>query len=250
MNEVARIRLDQLLVERHGYESRSRARDAVLRGCVSLEGRVLTKPGQLLPRDSEIAIEDAAGRLVSRAALKLIHALEKCKVPVAGKSALDLGASTGGFTQVLLERGAAKVFAIDVGHGQLHPRLRADKRVTTFENLNVRDLTPSHLDGEAPEIVVSDLSFISLLLALPPTLELSAPGAVGIFLVKPQFEAGKEHVGRGGIVRDETVIKVTVDRVRTWLDGQSGWTVADLFPSPILGSDGNREFLMIGHKEP
>lgn len=248
MEHPKKLRLDQLLVERHGYESRSRARDAILRGCVSLKGRELSKPSQSTIVTADLQIVDDAGRYVSRAALKLVHALDSSGVEVTDKTALDLGASTGGFTQVLIERGAAKVFAIDVGHGQFHASLEGNSKICKIENLNVRDLTPLHLDNITPDLLVSDLSFISLKLGLPPALTLAKKGAVGIFLVKPQFEVGKDHIGSGGIVRDEALIDQTVVDISNWLEQQKPWSVIDIFPSPILGGDGNKEFLMIAKK--
>ena len=154
------MRLDQLMVDRFGYESRSRARDAVLRGCVFLEGKQLLKPGQTVPANCDLIIDDEADRFVSRAALKLAKALETQAINLKGAVALDLGASTGGFVQVLLERGAKKVFAVDVGSGQLHASLRERNDVINIENCNVRDLRANDLDNEKPDIVTSDLSFI------------------------------------------------------------------------------------------
>mgnify|MGYP000374413348 CR=1 FL=1 len=248
METQKKSRLDQLLAEHYGYESRARARDAILRGCIRLDGRVATKPSQNANLNSTIEISDDALRYVSRAALKLVHALKIEPLALAGKTALDLGASTGGFTQVLLEQGIAKVFAIDVGSDQLHPSLQNDARIINIENLNARHLQRSDLNDERPDIVVSDLSFISLKLALPPALELAAPGADGIFLIKPQFEVGKKGLGSGGIVRDEGLIKKTVQDLHDWLNQQSGWQVLQIAPSPIEGGDGNKEFLMIARK--
>ncbi len=243
-----KLRLDQLLVERHSYESRSRARDAILRGCISSAGTILSKPGQTFPLDTPIEIADAAEKYVSRAALKLIHGLEISGINPALKTALDLGASTGGFTQVLLERGVEKVFAVDVGSGQMHPSVANHPKVTNIENLNARELAPVHLDFEKPQILVSDLSFISLKLALPPALGLAARGADGIFLIKPQFEVGKAGLASGGIVRDEALIARTVDDLSNWIESQENWTVVTICPSPIIGGDGNKEFLMIAKK--
>ena len=249
MEPATKSRLDQLLVDRHGYETRSRARDAVLRGCVLVDGKEALKPGQTVSSSSIITIEDSAARYVSRAALKLLDALETSGIAVSGKVALDLGASTGGFSQVLLEKGASRVFAIDVGSGQLHPSLGSNPSLISIENLNVRDLTLQHLDQTRPEILVSDLSFISLKLALPPALALAAPGARGLFLIKPQFEVGKKGIGSGGIVRDQDLIETVVRDLGDWLNQQPGWTLDTISPSPITGGDGNREFLMTGHKD-
>ena len=249
MEPAAKSRLDQLLVDHHGYETRSRARDAVLRGCVLVDGKPALKPGQTVSSSSIITIEDSAARYVSRAALKLLDALEISSINVSGKVALDLGASTGGFSQVLLEKGASQVFAIDVGSGQLHPSLTGHPSLVSIENLNVRDLTLEHLDHTRPAIVVSDLSFISLKLALPPALALAAEGAKGLFLIKPQFEVGKKGLGSGGIVRDQDLIETVVRDLGDWLNQQPGWSLDTISASPITGGDGNREFLMIGHKD-
>jgi len=248
MSDTDKMRLDQLMVEQYGYQSRSRARDAVLRGCVKIGGSPIRKPGQLVVPTTQIAIEDDAGDYVSRAALKLAAALDCHSIPVSGKTALDLGASTGGFCQVLLERGANTIFAVDVGSGQLHKSLADDPRLVNLENLNARYLKAGHLDGITPDIVTSDLSFISLKLALPASLEIAANGAWGVFLVKPQFEVGREGIGSGGIVRDEALVKETIDDLMVWLNAQPGWRVIETLPSPIAGGDGNREFLMIARK--
>ncbi len=245
----SKLRLDQLLVERHGYETRSRARDAVLRGCIFIDGKLAIKPGHTLSVDANIQIKDDAAKYVSRAALKLLHALKVSEFDVRGKTALDLGASTGGFSQVLLESGARHVFALDVGSSQLHPSLISHPVLTNIENLNARDLTLDHLDGNKPEIIVSDVSFISLKLALPPALALAADGAKGLFLIKPQFEVGKDGLGSGGIVRNQALIDAAVDDLGVWLENQPHWHLHSIVPSPIVGGDGNHEFLMIGYKE-
>lgn len=236
-------RLDQHLVARGLFDSRARARDAVLRGTVRVDGQVVTKPAHKITGRPQIAVDDPAAAYVSRAALKLKAGLARFATPVAGRVALDLGASTGGFTQVLLEAGARRVHAIDVGHDQLHPDLAGDPRVIRRDGLNARALTAADLHDEAPEIVVSDLSFISLRLALPPALALAARGAGGIFLVKPQFEAGREAVGKGGIVDPELGAEVARD-IAGWLAAMPGWRVLGLEPSPITGGDGNREWLL------
>jgi 23S rRNA (cytidine1920-2'-O)/16S rRNA (cytidine1409-2'-O)-methyltransferase len=240
----SRLRLDELLVTRGYYQSRSRARDAVARGVVRVAGLPVTKPGTSVGGDAEIAVEDPAARYVARSALKLIAGLEAFGVDPVGGVALDIGASTGGFTQVLLERGAKKIFAIDVGHGQLDPTLSSDHRVILREGLNARDLTLAEMDGEGPDLVVCDVSFISLKLALPPALALAAPGAKGVFLVKPQFEAGREAIGKGGLLKDPNVGPAIAGAMAQWLETVPGWRVLGLHPSPIEGGDGNREFLL------
>ncbi len=244
-----KLRLDELLVARGLFASRSRARDAILRGTVSVAGAVVTKPGLGVPADSAIAVDDPAQDYVSRAALKLVHALDAFDLDVTGATALDIGASTGGFTQVLLDRGASRVFAIDVGHGQLDAALASDPRVTAIERLNARDLSAAHLDGIAPDFLVSDVSFISLKLALPPALALAASGARGVFLVKPQFEAGREAIGKGGLLRRPEDAEAVANDLRAWLDAMPGWRATGLAPSPIEGGDGNREYLMSGAKD-
>ena len=240
-------RLDALLVERGLYATRSRARDAILRGAVSVAGRVATKPGAMVDSTAAVSVADVASAYVSRAALKLLHALDHFSLSPQGLHALDLGASTGGFTQVLLERGARHVTAIDVGHGQLDPRLADDPHVTLVEGLNARDLTRAHL-AHAPEIVVADLSFISLKVALPPALALAAPGARLVALVKPHFEAGREALDGTGVVRDERVAEAAAREIARWLGADMGWKVAGLTKSPIAGGSGNREFLLLALK--
>ncbi|QKV18901.1 TlyA family RNA methyltransferase [Oricola thermophila] len=242
-----RVRLDQLLVETGAFASRSRARDAILRGTVRVGGARAEKPGQMVPRDAEIDLDDPARAYVSRAALKLKAALGHFDLSPEGRIALDVGASTGGFTQVLLEQGAAHVFAVDVGHGQMAERLAADRRVTNIEGLNARDLAPALLGDARPRFVVSDVSFISLKLALPPALALAAPGAEAVLLVKPQFEVGRERIGKGGLVAQADAERCAGD-LADWFAGQPGWSVLGLCPSPIAGGDGNTEYLLAGRK--
>lgn len=237
-----RSRLDEELVRRGLYPSRARARDAVLRGTVSINGVLAHKPAQGAGPGDKISLADAARHYVSRAALKLLHGLDHFRLSPAGLNALDVGASTGGFTQVLLERDAIHVTALDVGHGQLADELRDDARVTVLEGLNARDLEPSHLP-HVPQFIVSDVSFISLKLALPPALSLAVPGAHLVALVKPQFEAGRDNLGSGGIVRDEAVQAAVCDDIAAWL-GEVGWPVIGVTPSPVHGGDGNAEFLI------
>lgn len=241
-------RLDLALVARGLADSRSRARNLVLRGRVTVDGRPATKPSATVAASATLALTADAAGYVSRAAEKLVAGLAAFGFDPAGRLALDLGASTGGFTEVLLARGARAVVAVDVGHGQLHPRIAADPRVTAIEGLNARALTADDVrEGgvpAAPEAIVADLSFISLKLALPPALGLAAPGAWGVFLVKPQFEVGRDGVGKGGIVRDPALAEAAAQDLAAWLGGQPGWRVAGLVPSPLEGGDGNREFLL------
>lgn len=238
-----RRRLDLLVVERGLADSRARARDAIRRGGVSVGGIVTSKPGVLVDADAEIAVDDPAGAYVSRAALKLVAGLDRFDFDPAGRVALDIGASTGGFTDVLCQRGAARVYAFDVGRDQLHPRIAADRRVVCREGFNIRDLDAGDIP-EAVDAIVCDVSFISLKLAADAALQLAVPGAWGVFLVKPQFEVGRGRIGKGGIVRDRQAAEAAVDDVVQWFDGRHGWRVAATCVSPIEGGDGNREVLL------
>lgn len=244
------LRLDEALVARGLLASRSRARDAILRGCVKLDGQIASKPGLKASPDSQIVLDDPAGSYVARSALKLVAGLDAFGFDVRGRSALDLGASTGGFTEVLLQRGAAHVIALDVGRGQLHPKIAGDPRVTAIERTNARDLTRQQLAGHPIEVLVCDVSFISLTIALPAALSLAESGAIALFLVKPQFEAGREAIGKGGLLRDPEMAETVANQIRNWLDGMAGWQTLGLVPSPIEGGDGNREFLLGARKDP
>lgn len=241
-------RLDEWLVSAGHYPTRARARDAIKRGCITMSGSASVKPSRSVVDPSAVEINDAAKRLVSRAALKLEYALEHTGWTPANLVALDIGASTGGFCQVLLNNGAKHVFGVDVGHDQMDERIKNDRRVTNIEGLNARSLTIDDLNGVAPEFITSDVSFISLKLALPPALEIAATGAKGIFLIKPQFEVGRELLGKGGIVRDPAIAKNCAEELLTWLNTVDGWRVTHLLSSPVTGGDGNTEFLMAGEK--
>lgn len=243
------MRLDELLVARNLFASRSRARDAVARGAVSVGGLVVKKPGLSVLADVAVTVDDPAQAYVSRAALKLISGLDHFGFDPAGTTALDVGASTGGFSQVLLERGAAHVVAIDVGHGQMHPTLRGDPRVSCLEGLNARNLTLEDLEGRSPEFIVSDVSFISLRLALPNALELAVAGAKGVFLVKPQFEAGREAIGKGGLLKNPQDGPRMAEELAAWLDTVPGWRSLGTCLSPLEGGDGNQEYLLGGVKD-
>ncbi|TGQ35710.1 MULTISPECIES: TlyA family RNA methyltransferase [unclassified Mesorhizobium] len=249
MPASARQRLDELLVQRGLFASRSRARDAIERGTVTVDGNLARKPGQSVSPDCLITIDDPARGYVSRAALKLIAGLDHFGLDPAGSEALDIGASTGGFTQVLLERGAAHVTAIDVGHGQMHPDIAGDPRVTVIEGLNARDLSARDIGRRTPDFIVSDVSFISLRLALPPALAIARSGARAVLLVKPQFEAGREAIGKGGLLKDPYDAARIAGLLQDWLDGIPGWRTLGLHLSPIEGGDGNREFLLAGIKD-
>jgi 23S rRNA (cytidine1920-2'-O)/16S rRNA (cytidine1409-2'-O)-methyltransferase len=239
-----RRRLDELLVERGLADTRGRAQALILAGKVfDGKGQRLDKPGLGVAADRAIELRGQDHPWVSRGGLKLVHGLDVFAVDVHGKICLDVGASTGGFTDVLLACGAAKVYAVDVGHGQLDWRLRQDARVVVLERLNVRALDRRHVP-EPVDLVVCDVSFISLTLALPAALALTAPGARLAALIKPQFEAGREQVGKGGIVRDELVHQAVCEKIAAWLAAQPGWQVLGLTTSPISGADGNIEFLI------
>lgn len=240
---AGRERADRLLVDLGLADSRARARALILDGKVRVDGRPVAKPGQMLARAAHVELTEPDHPWVSRGGLKLQAALEQFQIDPAGKVALDLGASTGGFTDVLLARGAARIYAVDVGHGQLHPRLAADPRVIALEGINARTLDRA-LIPEPSGLVVCDVSFIGLRTALPAALALAAPGAALVALVKPQFEAGPESVGKGGVVRDEAVRRRTVETIVEWLEGEMGWAVAGVTDSPVAGSDGNREYLL------
>ena len=245
---VETIRLDQLLLNAGLVASRSRARDAISRGTVRVNGRVVTKPSSTFPASAVIEIDDPAQAYVSRAALKLKAALDEFGLDPAGLDCLDIGASTGGFTDILLERGAAHVIAVDVGHDQLHPRLREDERITNYEGLKARVLDEDHLEDREIGVVVSDVSFISLKLALPPALEMAQPGAFCVLLVKPQFEAGREAISKAGLLKDPESAPAVAAELERWLVEDMGWQSLGLVPSPITGGDGNVEFLLGGRK--
>jgi len=244
---VTKTRLDQLLVDRGLAESRAHAQAMVLAGEVFTGERRLDKPGQPVAPDLAVEIRRRTGAWVSRGALKLIGALDHFALDPTGAVALDIGASTGGFTEVLLARGAVRVYAVDVGHGQLHARLRADPRVVVLERTNARHLTRDQVT-EPVDLVVSDASFISLTLVLPPALALARAGARLVALIKPQFEAGRSEVAKGGVVRDPSVHEAVCGRIRAWLNEEMGWAVDGIAPSPITGPKGNREFLLVARK--
>ena len=241
------MRLDQLLVARGLAETRAKARAAIEAGGVTVGGETAQRPAQKVAEDADVTYAEAH-RFVGRGALKLDHVLTLWPVPVEGRVCLDLGASTGGFTEVLLERGATHVFAVDVGFGQLHPRLADDPRVTNLERTDARDLTPA-LIAQPPELIVCDASFIGLAKLLPAPLALAAPGADLVTLVKPQFEMdSRADVGRRGVVRDEEARQAALDRVVAWLTDQ-GWAVQATADSPIQGGDGNHEYLLWARRE-
>lgn len=238
---MGRKRADVVLVERGLFDSRAKARAAIEAGGVVVDGRTLAKASELV--DEAAAIEAVAAHpYVGRGALKLSHALGLWPVLVEGRTVLDVGASTGGFTEVSLERGAARVYAVDVGRGQLHPKLAGDPRVVGLEGVDARNLTAAMIPV-APDLIVTDVSFIGLAKVLPAALRLATFGADLIALVKPQFEVGPENVGKGGLVKDEALRIRALDDVIEFLRG-SGWIVRATADSPITGGDGNHEYLL------
>ena len=243
MAKAKRERADRLLVARDLAESRARAQALILAGVVfSGEARV-DKAGQTLAEDAPLEVRGRDHPWVSRGGLKLAHGLDRFAIDPLGLACLDIGASTGGFTDVLLDRGAARVTAVDVGHGQLAWKLRNDPRVTVLERTNARYLTTAEVP-EPVELIVCDASFIGLETLLPAPLALAAAGARLIALIKPQFEVGKGQVGKGGVVRDPQLHAQVCARIEAWLGAREGWRVLGLTESPILGPEGNKEFLI------
>lgn len=239
---MRKVRLDQLLVTRGLTESRAKAKAAVEAGGVTVDGAPAKSASQSVSDDAEIGYS-AAHRWVGRGALKLERALDLWPVAVEGRVVLDVGASTGGFTEVCLDRGAARVFAVDVGFGQMHPKVAADSRVINLERTDARDLTTAIIT-EAPSLIVCDVSFIGLSKVLLTALDLATPDADLITLVKPQFEgAGPQDAGKKGVVKDPEAHAAAVEGVRAWLESV-GWKVQETAESPITGGDGNVEFLM------
>lgn len=237
------MRADQWLVDRGYYGTRARAADAIRRGCVTVHGTAVKKPGQTIPENAEVEVSDTAQPYVSRSAIKLVAGLDAFNVEVNGRDCLDVGASTGGFTQVLLERGASRVCAVDVGHNQLHPTLATDGRVTSLEGINARTLKLSDLPFQ-PTLIVADVSFVSLTLIVPSIVPIAPKGADVILLFKPQFEVGREHIGKGGLVLDDALAIEAKQRFIAMLEADCGWTVAGSVQSPIKGGDGNQEYLI------
>ena len=236
-------RLDKLLTDRGLADSTSHAQALIMAGTVFSGERRLDKPRMAVAADSPLEVRGKAHPWVSRGGTKLAHGLDHFAIDPRGLTALDIGASTGGFTDVLLSRGAERVYAVDVGRGQLAWKLRQDPRVVVLEGVNARHLDRGQVP-EAPGLVVCDASFIGLATVLPAALALAAPEARLIALIKPQFEAAREDVGKGGVVRDAGVHKAVCERVRDWLDGLAGWSVLGIEESPITGPEGNVEYLI------
>ena len=245
---MAKQRADQMLVDRGLVESRSRAQALILAGLVFVGDRRVEKAGQQLPEDASLDVRGRDHPWVSRGGLKLDHALAHFGWDVAGLVAMDVGSSTGGFTDVLLQRGAARVYAIDSGTNQLAWKLRQDARVIVHEQTSARILTADHVP-EPIDLFVCDASFISLAKVLERPLSFAAPIARLVALIKPQFEAGREEVGKGGVVRDPAVHSRVCEEVRGWVEN-SGWIVEGIVESPITGPEGNVEFLIAAHRPP
>lgn len=243
---MGKKRLDQIIVDRGLAESRSRAQALVMAGLVFSGDRKLEKPGQQLPEDAPVDVRGRDHPWVSRGGIKLAHAIDAFGLDPAGATAMDIGSSTGGFTDVLLQKGAGRVFAVDSGTNQLAWKLRQDPRVVVLEQTSARVLTAQQIDAPC-DWVVCDASFIGLAKVLERPLELAAPDCRLVALIKPQFEVGREEVGKGGVVRDPALHQRVCDEVRLWLEG-SGWAVDGVVPSPITGPEGNVEFLVVARR--
>jgi 23S rRNA (cytidine1920-2'-O)/16S rRNA (cytidine1409-2'-O)-methyltransferase len=240
---MAKARADKLLVERGLVETRAKAQALIMAGKVFSGERRIAKAGDLVADDALLELKGQGHPWVSRGGLKLAHAVLHFALDPKGAVAIDVGASTGGFTDVLLAHGAAKVYAVDVGHGQLAWKLRNDPRVVVLERTNARHLSAKEIP-EAVDWVLCDASFIGLETVLPAALSLTKPNAVAIALIKPQFEVGPARVGKGGVVRDPVLHHEVCDRIRAWFERQPGWSVLGIVESPILGPEGNKEFLV------
>ncbi|MHA6719895.1 TlyA family RNA methyltransferase [Sphingomonas sp. RS6] len=243
---MAKLRADQLLVERGLAESRTRAQALIMAGLVFVGERKVDKPGQSVAEDAAMIVRGRDHPWVSRGGIKLAHALDHFEWDIAGAVAIDVGSSTGGFTDVMLSRGAARVYAVDSGTNQLAWKLRQDPRVIVHEQTSARVLTAAHIP-EPVDLIVCDASFIGLAKVLDVPLGFAALGARLAALIKPQFEAGRDEVGKGGVVRDPAVHARVCDEVAAWLAGR-GWTVLGITPSPITGPEGNVEFLIAGQR--
>lgn len=244
---MAKERVDKLLVDRGLVETRAKAQALILAGLVYSETKRIAKAGDQISVDAPLVLKGQDHPWVSRGGLKLAKGIEHFALPVAGRIAADIGASTGGFTDVLLHHGAARVYAVDVGHGQLAWKLRQDSRVVVLEKTNARHLASAEIP-EPLNIVVCDASFIGLETVLPAALALTKPGAWALALIKPQFEVGPGQVGKGGVVRDPALHAEVCARIEAWFARQSGWSVLGIVESPITGPEGNREFLIAARK--
>jgi 23S rRNA (cytidine1920-2'-O)/16S rRNA (cytidine1409-2'-O)-methyltransferase len=243
---MAKVRVDQLLVERGMVESRTRAQALIMAGHVFTGDRKVEKAGQALAPDAPLEVKGRDHPWVSRGGIKLAHALDHFGIDVIGAVGMDVGSSTGGFTDVLLTRGAARVYAVDSGTNQLAWKLRTDDRVIVHEQTSARILTPQHIP-EPIDIIVCDASFIGLAKVLERPLSFAAPAARLVALIKPQFEAGQAEVGKGGVVRDPAIHERVCFEVEQWVTAQ-GWQVEGIVPSPITGPEGNIEFLILARR--
>lgn len=246
---MAKERVDKLLVDRGLVESRAKAQALIMAGLVYVGTLRVDKSGQTFPTDCELVLKGQDHPWVSRGGMKLAKALEQFAIDPSGFVAADIGASTGGFTDVLLANNAAKIYAVDVGHGQLAWKLRNDPRVVVLEKINARHLTAAEIP-DALDLVVCDASFIGLQTVLPAALALTKPAAQAVALIKPQFEVGPGQVGKGGVVRDPALHQAVVERITAWFNSLAGWSVTGVTESPILGPEGNKEFLIVARRSP
>ncbi len=244
---MSKERVDKLLVDRGLVESRAKAQALIMAGLVYAGTQRIDKPGQTLADDATLTVKGQDHPWVSRGGQKLAHALDHFAIDPSGFIAADIGASTGGFTDVLLTKGAAKVYAVDVGHGQLAWKLRNDSRVVVLEKTNARHLDRAQIPDPL-DIVVCDASFIGLETVLPAALALTKPDALAVALIKPQFEVGPGQVGKGGVVRDPALHQTVIDRITAWFGALPGWSVLGVTDSPILGPEGNKEFLIAARR--
>lgn len=240
------MRADLYLLEQGVFETRAQAQAAIAAGRVRIGGTLIAKPSQKVQPGAEIEAQ-AAHPYVGRAALKLVAGLDQFGIDPSGRTCLDVGSSTGGFTEVLLERGAARVFAVDVGRDQLHSKLRNDPRVTVLEGTDARQLTAAEI-AVPPELIVCDASFIGLAKVIERPLSLAAERAEAVLLFKPQFEVGRAYIGKGGVVKDDIAVQASLERFRIWVGNRTDFSITGVADSPIAGGDGNREFLIAARK--
>jgi len=247
---AGKIRADQLVVARGLAPNRSKAQACIMAGIVFSGEKKIDKAGTQLAGDAPLELRGKQHPWVSRGGLKLMQAIDEFSLDITGRCVIDVGASTGGFSDVCLHHGAGKVYAVDVGHGQLDWKLRTDARVVVLEKTNARYLTAEQIPDPA-DMIVCDASFIGLQTVLPAAMSLAAPGCILVALIKPQFEVGRGNVGKGGVVRDPELHQQVCDRIRAWLtNDMAGWTVRGVTQSPIKGPEGNIEFLIVADYQP
>jgi len=246
---MAKERVDKLLVDRGLVESRAKAQALIMAGLIYVGTQRVEKAGQTLATDCDLIVKGQDHPWVSRGGMKLAKALDQFAIDPSGWTAVDIGASTGGFTDVLLANNAAKIYAVDVGHGQLAWKLRNDPRVVVLEKVNARHLTEAEIP-DALDLVVCDASFIGLQTVLPAALSLTKATAKAVALIKPQFEVGPGQVGKGGVVREPELHQAVVERITAWFNSLPNWSVMGVTESPILGPEGNKEFLIAAHRSP